>query len=1457
MSGRGSGRGADRQEDTRPAHLRGGVGRGSDNPKEADNHSWNPSNNQPPLAQQQIHQPPQSSPQHQDSEEEEEEEEVVRMSAPVFGNFEPFKADGIISWDVWQARLEQTFIMNDITTDAKKKACLLTYLGDDSCKVLWSLCAPTLPTAATVTYENCCTKMKDHFVPTKLEIAERQKFYTRKQKMDESIAEFEAALRQEALECNFGDFLEQALRDSFVFNVHDERIYKKLMGTDKLTFANALKTASAMEAVTQQSQRGQAEAAALVNSIGREKEKVDRPANVNHVKNGSRPSGNCGRCGSRSHRGSDCTHLNSECYRCMKIGHLKKVCRAPQHEVDAIRSRSSQQQQQSRGRGRGQQQQQQQFRRGFGRGNVRYVAVYDDDDHYYYDQDEVELNLYSVSSEAERPFLTDVYMDGKKVQMEIDTGCAVSLIPEGIWRRLKRPKLRKVNARLKSYTGQLLEIKGQFETEVEAEGATQKLPVLVVEGTSPALFGRNWLRRLQLNWNKILNVKAYLPSDINKVFRELFKPGLGKYNGGKVHLDLKEGAQPVFRRARNVPYSVKDEGTAIIKRYEASEGLVPVTHSQWASPVVYAVKPSPAPGTEPKPGNKYRLCGDFKESLNPQLKTDTYPLPRPEDLFATLEGCKFFTKLDMSDAYMQLELDEESQELCVINTHLGLRKYTRLPFGVVCAGSKFQRVMDDLFRDLPWVKCYLDDLLVGGRTLEEHWERVMEVLRRLEAAGFRLKIEKCFFGLKELLYLGYIISGEGLKPDPNKVKAINELKTPEEIRQLRAGLGLVNYYGKFIPKLSHEAAPLNRLLKKGEAWRWKEEQETAWRRIKALLVSSEVLCSYNPDLPLKLSCDASSYGVAAVLAHVFPDKTERPIAYASKALSQAEKNYSQLDKEALSIIFGVKRFHSYIYGRKFTLVTDHRPLLSILGPKSGIPPIAAARLQRWSMILAAYIYDLEFCPTDSHGNADALSRFPMKSRSDSAKGFPASTLYHVEFFEDKVTAEDVRFETSRDPLLSLVVSRLKNGWKEEDSTSPELAPFHRRQLEMSLSDGVVLWGSRVVIPKKLRRAVLMMLHEAHSGVVRMKCVARESVWWPKIDDQIYDWVAACRPCQENRDAPPQVKGATWQIPKDPWTRVHADFAGPVDENKKLLVMADATTKWPEVHVMTSTAAPATIQAMESSFCRLGYPERLVTDNGPPFSSKEFGSYAKKSGIDHRMGAPYHPSSNGLAENMVRSVKKSLKRMGGEKIPLKSKINKFLLHYRTTPHTTTGISPANGMFGRQLRGRMQLLRPVEKQTQPETEGLFREFRPGQAVLARDYRKGAPKWHKATIDKRLGTLLYSVKAGDVTAKRHADQLLPLRVGVVDDDEWSIPEENHQPPQQGPVLTPVQQDPEPVFFDQHPHVEENEPVQAEQPFPAQGEVRPLRTHRLPRHLDQFVVDIPQRGRGRGGRRARGGRP
>ena len=237
-------------------------------------------------------------------------------------------------------------------------------------------------------------------------------------------------------------------------------------------------------------------------------------------------------------------------------------------------------------------------------------------------------------------------------------------------------------------------------------------------------------------------------------------------------------------------------------------------------------------------------------------------------------------------------------------------------------------------------------------------------------------------------------------------------------------MGLVNYYGVFIPRLATVAAPLHQLMKKDRRWTWGEEEEKAWRKIKKLLSSAEVLCHYNPVLPIRLACDASSFGVAAVLSHLMPDGGERPVAYASKSLSDAEKNYSQLDKEALAIVFGVRRFHQYLYGRKFTLITDHRPLLSILGPKSGVPLLAAARLQRWSLILSTYRYELEFQRTTEHGNADALSRFPMRSKKKASPGLAAEEVYHTEFFSATISAEDVKRETEKDPELVTVRSRL-------------------------------------------------------------------------------------------------------------------------------------------------------------------------------------------------------------------------------------------------------------------------------------------------------------------------------------------------------------------------------------------------------------------------------------------------
>ena len=230
-----------------------------------------------------------------------------------------------------------------------------------------------------------------------------------------------------------------------------------------------------------------------------------------------------------------------------------------------------------------------------------------------------------------------------------------------------------------------------------------------------------------------------------------------------------------------------------------------------------------------------------------------------------------------------------------------------------------------------------------------------------------------------MTYLGHQIDARGLHPSSDKLDAVVNAPAPNNVQELRAFLGLVNYYGNFIPNLSSLLYPLNRLLSKDTKWMWSSECEQAFKAAKSSLTSASVLVHFDPKLPIKLAADASSYGLGAVLAHVMPDMTERPIAYASRSLSPTERNYAQVEKEGLALVFAVKKFHQYLYGRIFTLVTDHKPLLSIFGPKKGIPSLAAARLQCWAILLSAYAYLIEYKTSAKHGNADALSRIPATS----------------------------------------------------------------------------------------------------------------------------------------------------------------------------------------------------------------------------------------------------------------------------------------------------------------------------------------------------------------------------------------------------------------------------------------------------------------------------------------------
>ena len=424
------------------------------------------------------------------------------------------------------------------------------------------------------------------------------------------------------------------------------------------------------------------------------------------------------------------------------------------------------------------------------------------------------------------------------------------------------------------------------------QSATVEL--VVVEGNGPCLFGRDWLQTFRLDWRRICSVKEDCLETVLTKYDKVFREGLGCLKGYTAKLQVDTEAQPKFFKARSVPYLMKGKIEEELERLTKAQIIEPLQFSDWAAPVVPVLKPN----------KTVRICGDFKFTVNPVSRLDRYPIPKIEDLLSGLSQGKTFTTLDMSQAYQQLELDQNSQKYVVINN--------RLPFGIASAPGIFQRVMESLVQGIPGVVIYLDDILVTGKTEEEHLRPLEEVLKRLMKAGLRLHREKRVFMRDSVTYLGYQIDSQRLHPIAEKVDSIKNAPSPSNVNQLKSYLGLLSYYGRFIPNMTSTLFPLYRLLKKDVRWRWTNTEEEAFETSKRLLTSTQVLTHFDPNLELVYSCDDSSYGVGAVLAHKFPDGSEKPVAFASRTLTQAEKGYSQLEK-GLACIFGIKKFRSYLY----------------------------------------------------------------------------------------------------------------------------------------------------------------------------------------------------------------------------------------------------------------------------------------------------------------------------------------------------------------------------------------------------------------------------------------------------------------------------------------------------------------------------------------------------------------
>ncbi|CAA9995134.1 unnamed protein product [Nesidiocoris tenuis] len=799
-------------------------------------------------------------------------------------------------------------------------------------------------------------------------------------------------------------------------------------------------------------------------------------------------------------------------------------------------------------------------------------------------------------------------------------------------------------------------------------------------------------------------------------------------------LQLKEGATPIYQKARPVPLALRGRIENELQRLVEAGVLEPVETSDWATPVVPVVKPS----------GDIRLCGDYSGTVNRQVAVTQHPFPGFEEAFSKLSGGQLFTRLDVRSAFLHVPVSKETSHVLTINTHCGLFRPQRLMYGVSPAPAVWQRYIDSLFK--PIKCCFVhDDVIITGKDDHEHLQNLEKVLQVCKENDLHLNLSKCKFFQKSVTFLGYKVDAAGVHKTEDKVNAVLKANTPSSVTDVKSFLGLVTFYARFVPNLATMAQPLYNLTRKGTAFVWDAACRKSFEKIKAELASERFLAHYDPSLPIVIATDASNVGLGAVISHIV-NGMERPIAYASRTLTKAETNYSVIDREALGIKWGIFKFFQYLYGRRFTLYTDHKPLVHIFGSKSKLPLLSATRMLHYALQLQIFDFDVKYRKSEQHTNADALSRLPLTSQACQSGLADEAEIFYIQQLQTTapLTAKKIADATMQDPELREILQNLRLGTSMGDG-----------DYKYSTYQNCIFYGIRVYIPSCYRNMILSELHEGHIGIVKMKALARSHVYWPRIDIDIERMVKNCRACQLGAKEPAKVPTHFWERPCHPWQRIHLDFAGPF-QNVTYFLVIDAYSKWPEVFPVKNTSSTTTIHILSELFARFGLPVCAVSDNASTFTSKDFQQYMAKNGIRHITGAPYHPSTNGQVERYVQTLKKALKALADSPGTPAEKLCTFLMTYRRAPHSSTGQSPSKMMLNREIRSALDILRPTVKSSPPVQEVKQKAFVPGEKVALRAYTSPNRKWEFGKVLNRDGDLTYSLIVDGAVKRRHVDQM-----------------------------------------------------------------------------------------------------
>lgn len=845
--------------------------------------------------------------------------------------------------------------------------------------------------------------------------------------------------------------------------------------------------------------------------------------------------------------------------------------------------------------------------------------------------------------------------------------------------------------------------------------------------------------------------------------REVFSNDLAALN--KCHtiehkIDI-DSNYPIKQACRRLPTSLKSEVEAQINEM-LTAGIIRKSCSPWASPIVMVKK---------KDGN-HRMCIDYRK-LNAITKKDCYPIPRIDDVLELLQGSTVFSTLDMKAGYWQISMAEKDKEKTAFITPFGLFEFNVMPFGLSNSPATFQRFMEHILRKYINTTCivYLDDVLIFSKDQKKHLKDVNDILNEFKSYGLTLSEKKCRFNQTQIKYLGYIVSKEGVSVDKKEVEAIRNYPRPKSPKEVQRFIGLINFYRKFIKGCSSICQPLYSLIRKDTEFIWNNKCDESFNELKRRLLCTPILS--HPDFSKKftLTTDASDVAIGAVLSQQHPNKAG-VIAYYSRVLSPAERNYSVFEKEALAIISAIKEFRHYLYGFEFEVQTDHNPLCFLQNIKD-----CHGRIARWFIFLQEYNFKVTYKKGKTNLDADALSRINPTCNFMTRMNDEVDLLLKEYLHDENIKQIKQKLNHTKNQY------RTKRGLFCMDRSGKIL-----RKIILPTGEEI----RQVVVPGSLRSRYLTQVHDDmfHPGYFKTFSNLRDYYYWPGYQLDVRKYVQSCKICQKfnyhgitNMD----LDHFTVNEPLESW---HCDVVGPLPETKRgnrfIFTMVDPFSKWAEAFALPDTTTNTITTTLTHVFSRFGIPKIIHTDQGTNFVSGSFKRFCDNLNVIKTETTAYHPQGNGQVERFNRTMKNMLKKSHNALADWDLSLPHLLRTYRNTYHESIGMCPAEVVFGKKLntsqnnlerKHRMEAVSASEY-TKPNLQRIHTKRKIAQKNIQKTIQR-MDKYHKATRNTELevDNMVWLLDPRKIIPKLEPRWLGPYRITRIRGNVIEIIDNNNQ--------------------------------------------------------------------------------